>query len=95
MVKGAKMELDRALQKEILIALSEIYPDAMLVPSLPRFVDDRQFMGNLFYLKEHDLVDGTELREPGRCRSLIDIQITPKGLDFLAGDGGLQAIINA
>lgn len=52
------MQLDRLLQKQILICLSEIYPDAMLVSELPDFVHSREYMGNLFYLKEHDLIDG-------------------------------------
>ncbi len=88
------MELNRALQKEVLVTLSEVYPDAMMVPALPNYSEDRQYMANLFYLKEHKLVDGTELREPGQCKSLIDIQITREGLDFLADDGGIQAILD-
>ena len=87
------MELDRILQKKILIALSEVYPDAMLVDSLPGFLDERQYMANLFYLKEHRLIDGSDIREPGRCRSMIDVQITKDGLDLLADDGGIRAIL--
>lgn len=87
------MELNRTLQKEILMALSEVYPDAMLVEALPDFSDSRQYMANLFYLKEHKLIDGSDIREPGRCRSMIDVQITKDGLDLLADDGGIAAII--
>lgn len=87
------MELNRILQKEILLALSEVYPDAMLVEALPHFVDDRAYMANLFYLKEHKLLDGSDIREPGRCRSMIDVQITKDGLDLLADDGGVAAIM--
>jgi len=87
------MELNRKLQKDILVALSEVYPDSLLVSALPGFSHDREFMGNLFYLQEHGVLDGGDIREPGQCRSMVDAQITKAGLDFLADDGGLSAIL--
>lgn len=87
------MELNRKLQKEILVALSEVYPDSLLVSALPGFSHGREFMGNLFYLQEHGVIDGGDIREPGQCRSMVDAQITKAGLDFLADDGGLSAIL--
>lgn len=88
------MILDRRLQHTILFALSEKYPDAMLVSALPCFVDSREFMANLFYLQEHGLLVGGDYREPGRFRSMVDIQITMKGLDFLTDDEGLPSILS-
>jgi hypothetical protein len=87
------MELNRKLQKDILVALSEVYPDSLLVSALPGFSHNREFMGNLFYLQEHGVIDGGDIREPGQCRSMVDAQITKTGLDFLADDGGLSAIL--
>lgn len=87
------MILDRKLQRQVLEVLRQVYPDDMLVSALPGFVHDKQFMGNLFYLREHGLIDGSDIREPGKCRSLIDVQITKTGLDFLAEDGGLKMIL--
>lgn len=87
------MELNRILQRKILLSLQKVYPDSLLVSALPGFSDDRQFMGNLFYLQEHGLIDGGDVREPGRCRSMIDAQITRSGLDFLSDDGGISAIL--
>ena len=87
------MELNRKLQKDILVALSEVYPDSLLVSALPGFSHNREFMGNLFYLQEHGVIDGGDIREPGKCRSMVDAQITKAGLDFLADDGGLSAIL--
>ncbi len=87
------MELKRKLQKDILVALSEVYPDSLLVSALPGFSHNREFMGNLFYLQEHGVIDGGDIREPGQCRSMVDAQITKAGLDFLADDGGLNAIL--
>lgn len=91
--KQKTMELDRKLQYRILIALQSVYPDSMLVQELPGFSHDRQFMGNLFYLQEHGLLEGGDIREPGRCRSMVDAQITRLGLDFLADDGGLASVL--
>lgn len=87
------MKLNRKLQKDILTALREVYPDSLLVSALPGFSHDREFMGNLFYLQEHGIIDGGDIREPGQCRSMVDAQITKAGLDFLADDGGLKAIL--
>lgn len=87
------MKLNRKLQKDILEALSEVYPDSLLVSALPGFSHNREFMGNLFYLQEHGVIDGGDIREPGQCRSMVDAQITKAGLDFLADDGGLSAIL--
>ncbi len=87
------MQLDRKLQADILHALEEVYPDSLLVEALPGYSNDRSYMANLFYLQEHGLIEGGDIREPGQCRSMIDVQITKIGLDFLSDDGGLQAIL--
>lgn len=87
------MQLDRKLQHNVLEALAEVYPDSLLVSSLPGFSNGRKFMGTLFYLQEHGLIVGGDIREPGQCRSMVDTQITKTGLDFLADDGGLQAML--
>ncbi len=87
------MQLDRKLQADILHALEEVYPDSLLVEALPGYSNDRSYMANLFYLQEHGLIEGGDIREPGQCRSMIDVQITKTGLDFLSDDGGLQAIL--
>lgn len=89
------MKLNRKLQHDILVALSKVYPNSLLVSELPGFADSREFMGNLFYLQEHGIIAGGDIREPGRCRSMVDAQITKTGLDFLADDGGLRAILGA
>ncbi len=87
------MQLDRKLQANILRALEEVYPDSLLVEALPDYSNNRSYMANLFYLQEHGLIEGGDIREPGQCRSMIDVQITKTGLDFLSDDGGLQAIL--
>ncbi len=88
------MKIHRQLQLNILKALQNIYPDALLVQNLPGYAMDSTFMGNLFYLREHGLIRGGDIREPGQCRSMIDVEITKDGLDLLENDGGFEAIIN-
>ena len=62
------MQLDRKLQADILHALEEVYPDSLLVEALPGYSNDRLYMANLFYLQEHGLIEGGDIREPGQCR---------------------------
>lgn len=86
------MKLNRKLQHNILTALEEKYPDSILVQALPDFTPGRPYMANLFYLQEHGLIQGGDIREPGQCRSMVDAQITAEGMDFLKNDGGIPAI---
>ncbi len=87
------MLLDRKLQFDILQALEDEYPNSMLVTSFPCYEETRKFMANLFYLKDRGLIDGGYYREPGLAPSMVDVQITVDGLDFLKGDDGLTAIL--
>jgi len=75
------------------VALQDVYPDSLLVSSLPGYSHDRKFMANMFYLQEHGFIEGGDIREPGQCRSMVDAQITKDGLDFLANDGGVPGIL--
>lgn len=88
------MLLDRVLQYRILQALQDVYPDSVLVSALPFYEESRRFMANLFYLKDHGLLTGGDVREPGRYRSMVDIEITMDGLDFLADDGGMPSVLD-
>uniref|UniRef100_UPI00333E66D3 hypothetical protein n=1 Tax=Castellaniella defragrans TaxID=75697 RepID=UPI00333E66D3 len=92
------MKLDRDLQKKTLEALSERYPDEMefldlrkiVVGSGAEYGDEEHFWANLIYLGQHGLVRNTppiDEHDEG-CSA-----ITHKGLDFLADDGGLSAIL--
>ncbi len=88
------MLLDRTLQYRILLALQDVYPDSVLVSALPFYEESRRFMANLFYLKEQGFLTGGDVREPGRYRSMVDIEITKDGLDFLADDGGIPTVLD-
>lgn len=88
------MRLDRDLQRKVLEACASIYPK----PADPTKVavaceaDEDGFNANVAYLAEHGLVD-CEVRRVGGEVALTVCAITARGLDFLADDGGLTAIL--
>lgn len=86
--------LDRELQKLILESLREVYPEASEVDSFLN-VTDIKHQANLFYLKEHGLLESEAVRNAMNApRQMLTARITANGLDFLEDDGGLGAIIN-
>ncbi len=90
--------IDRNLQRAILTTLSEIYPRTPSVEVLNKIsdgVNDHVFEANLFYLTQHGLIENClDLKQYGKAVVTIDdLVCTAKGMDFLAGDGGLTAIL--
>jgi hypothetical protein len=83
------VKLDRALQRQILQSLQEHYPNAVDAAVLP-CAGTGDYQANLHYLHEHRLIEGSALRDQGP--DFIMVRITAHGLDFLAGDGGVEAI---
>lgn len=87
---------DRDLQLRILKELKTYYPENTATSELQKVVcsyDDLSFIPNLFYLHDHGLILGHESKDFG-LRKFLLIQITVNGIDFLADDGGLSAILN-
>lgn len=86
------MKLDRELQNRILTKLSESYPgvspDVMFTGK-----STEDLNANLAYLLEHGLIHATASRGMEGPPKIIGPKITAKGLDFLADDGGLSAIL--
>lgn len=91
------MIIDRDLQKRILTDLSNIYPKWADITDIDEYyqqLDDRTLIANLKYLAQNELItecidittDGMYILQP--------TEITHTGLDFLADDGGLSAILN-
>ncbi|WP_236167081.1 hypothetical protein [Pseudomonas fulva] len=93
------MKLDRALQRRILMQLSETYPRSPKRGDIEKIqgnIEDETFCANLHYLHQHGLI--------GNCVSFgLGGQVvlnsgamicTAKGMDFLADDGGLGAILD-
>ncbi|MDQ1924685.1 hypothetical protein [Massilia pseudoviolaceinigra] len=86
------MSLNRDLQLELLKLLADRYPDP--VPANELLNDNPLTTRNLYYLAEHDLVEGQLSQNVGlRVAKFRQAKITAKGMDFLADDGGLSAIL--
>ena len=93
------MLLDREMQLAILTELSEVYPASIEMDGRYEFGTDiyRKFIANLAYLEAHKLISeksvlvsrsiGDHSAQPSRS------SITHIGMDFLADDGGLSAIL--
>ncbi|WP_233842930.1 hypothetical protein [Dyella sp. 2HG41-7] len=85
--------LDRARQHELLLQLRDEYPH-WKVFDLKGDEEGRRETVNLHYLLEHRLIDGQpRFSSMGDKSVLWKVRITHDGLDFLAADGGLGAIL--
>ncbi|OOF75514.1 hypothetical protein BKG91_03460 [Rodentibacter caecimuris] len=101
------MKLNRTLQKEILLKLAETYPHPNgeeLVYYANKGIGYTGFnnypydhiVANLFYLQEHQLVDGFSIKYAlggGSVENFYSARLTNKGADFLLDDGGLSSIL--
>lgn len=83
--------IDRAFQRELLQCAADKYPAAADIR--PLGADDRRLRVNIAYLHEHGLIEGVYPGTHGRRASPHAALITAKGIDFLADDGGLSAIL--
>lgn len=90
------MILNRNLQRHLLDKAAMTYPNAVEreLDELYEPFDEHTLAANLKYLEQHRLL------EPGSVSVSLDgffsfgpLLITHKGLDFLADDGGLSAIL--
>ena len=89
------MSLDRTLQREILDALAPHYanlPCALYDRSAPAEEKSR-YITNMLYLEKHGLIDSGLVQGVDGGWSGGGARITASGLDFLAEDGGLTAIL--
>jgi hypothetical protein len=86
------MTLDRTLQKQLLEKLAMAYPEYSDVDG--RRVTGDPVTGNLWYLEEHGLIEVTKSDNIGAPPVITAARINHRGLDFLADDGGLSAILD-
>lgn len=91
------MHLDRAFQLHLLQRLAESYPQPAyhLIDYLKelRGQDEKRYIANIAYLGEHGLVDAA-VKYGMESVSVSAPTITARGMDFLADDGGLSAILD-
>jgi len=86
--------LDREIQLRILKALAAIYPEATFNVLRDIGIEDSAGVANLFYLTEHNLVSAKFSKFSGKPMGIGGQQrITAAGMDFLADDGGVGAIL--
>lgn len=87
------MHLDRDLQRRILAELRNLYPMTCNPNDLFADVEPRHLMANLCYLAGHHLIALPTREIAGTMPHAYLAGITCKGLDFLADDGGLSAVL--
>ena len=91
------MKLDREYQKEILRRLADSYPDYLnCIDWLHKISaeDEEKYAANILYLEGHGLVEGGVTMSLDRQVFFsLPPEITAKGIDFIADDGGLSAIL--
>lgn len=80
------------MQLRILEQLREHYPEPVELARLEG-ADSENFQPTVFYLREHDLVEGDPIRTHSQAAAIDWASITADGLDFLEDDGGLRAIL--
>jgi len=89
--------IDRELQLKLLSGLSGAYPDRYdfrrIVDLAPQGTPANKITSNLKYLEDHGLVALTVFKDISRGMQVVSANITAKGLDFLADDGGLTAVL--
>jgi hypothetical protein len=84
------VKLDRRMQKQVLEALRDSYPLSVETASLPSSSQEG-FQANLHYLREVGLIEGAS--DVSKGADVIMARVTARGLDFLQGDGGIEAML--
>ncbi len=90
------MILDRELQRQILQIASTVYPRSVgdELDELYEPLEDQKLAANLKYLEQHRLINPTSVSVSiDGIFSFGPVLITHTGMDFLADDGGLSAIL--
>lgn len=85
------MNINREHQLELLKILADAYPEYVITNNIPG--DREEVNANLHYLIGHGLADGDVTSFMSGERVIGMSLITVAGLDFLADDGGLSAIL--
>ncbi len=86
-------KLNRDLQRTLLEVLAASYPEPVYADFLRQHAPGSELEVNIAYLGEHELVVATFMGSMDMGNQLLTAKITAKGLDFLADDGGLGAIL--
>lgn len=85
--------LDREFQRRLLSELQEIYPHRADVLRSWGAQSDNRLLVNLTYLHDHGLVELSSKAMMDGSIHMAFAKITAAGMDFIADDGGLSAIL--
>lgn len=86
--------IDRDLQHSLLSRIAERYPQRLDSRDLEGEFDKEAIIVNLAYLEDHGLIEAKWVGGSGGDKGRVAIaKATAKGIDFLADDGGLTAIL--
>lgn len=85
--------LNRDLQLDLLRKLSDTYPAQLSASDLGFENDDPALLFNIAYLTEHGLVQAKLDGYFSGEKFLVAAGCTARGIDFLADDGGLSAVL--
>lgn len=85
--------LERTLQLQLLKQLAERYPDSVHAADLGFDQSDRRLIVNASYLHQHGLIEAHFAHGMGVTHALAAAKATHRGMDFLADDGGLSAVL--
>lgn len=85
------MPLNRELQRRILECCAQHYPS--MTSEVKAFAPLPELAANIFYLQEHGLVEAILKQSLSRDFAFGGVKATSRGMDFLAEDGGLSAIL--
>ena len=87
------MALDRGVQRQILERLEQVYPERLDSRAINDKFSVEVAAANIAYLQEHGLVDVVWPAKRASRDAPWQAKITARGLDFLADDGGLSAVL--
>lgn len=85
--------LDRAFQRQLLGELQDLYPTPANIPQRWGAQPDNRLLVNLHYLDEHGLIKLASKTMMSGDIMMMFAKITAAGMDFIADDGGLSAIL--
>jgi len=91
--QGWRTKLDREAQRRLLERLADEYPEDVLANELYKCIEVQNLDANVAYLADHGLIEAEYLGPREMGNPLTRARLTHKGLDFLADDGGLGAIL--
>lgn len=92
--EAENLKIDRTIQKAVLDRLADAYPNPVHTDGLSDLFDDtRMLTACCAYLHEHGLIRAKITDFMSEGRELLYAEISAKGIDFLADDGGLSAIL--